>query len=265
MNSKATTAATSAPDLESRLLGRIEELGSVAIAFSGGVDSSVLLHAAKRALGERAVAVIADSPSLPRHELAEAKQLADSMNVRLRVVRTDEMDNADYVANRGDRCFFCKWALFDAMQVVADKEDLQFLAFGEITDDLNDDRPGARAAKQRGVVAPLREVGYSKQDVRDYAARYSLSVAAKPASACLASRIPVGTSVSREGLELVERAERSIAELGFKVLRVRNHAPKARLEVGATEFDSAIAKKSEIEDRLLDLGFNEVELAKYGE
>ena len=261
---QTTTMTSQAVELEMRLLARIEELGSVAVAFSGGVDSSVLLHAAKRALGDRAVAVIADSPSLPRHELSAAQQLADSMGVTLRVVRTDELKHPGYVANQGNRCYFCKWSLFDAMETVAREQRLAFLAFGEITDDLADDRPGSRAARERGVVAPLREVGYSKPDVRLYAQRYDLAVANKPASACLASRIPLGTSVSAEGLAIVERAERSLAELGFQVLRVRHHGDRARVEVGEPELALAHAERVEIERRLFAIGFREVELAQYG-
>jgi uncharacterized protein len=249
--------------LEARLHEHLTSLGSVAIAFSGGVDSSVLLHAAQRALGDRAMAVIADSPSLPRRELAEARELARELGVRLEVVQTDELTDPDYVANAGDRCYFCKSALFRAMERVAEVTNVAYLAFGEITDDLSDDRPGARAAGERGVAAPLRVCGFSKADVRAYARRYRLPVAAKPASACLASRIPAGTRVTVERLARVERAEDALLDLGLRVLRVRDRGERARVEVGADELAHATEQSAAIDGALRAVGFDGFELEVY--
>jgi len=236
---------------------------SLAIAFSGGVDSGVLVHAAVRVLGARAVAVIADSPSLPRSELREARALADRIGARLVVVATDEADDPDYRANRGDRCYFCKAALFRALERLCRAEGIAAMAFGEITDDWRDVRPGARAAAEFGVVAPLSAAGFSKEDVRRYAREAGLPVAEKPASACLASRIPIGTPVDPRALARIERAEDELRALGFSVLRVRHHGELARVEVGRDEWERARARRALIEQCLSALGFGRVELARY--
>ena len=243
---------------------RLRELGRVAVAVSGGVDSSVLLHAAVRVLGpEDAVGVVADSASLARAELDAARRVAADVSARLVELRTDEGDDPRYQANVGDRCYFCKAALFRAMDAFAAREGFPWLAFGEITDDAADDRPGARAAREFGVTAPLAEAGWGKSEVREYAHAVGLEVADKPASACLASRIPVGTRVTPERLATVERAEAALRELGLRQLRVRHLGERARLEVGADEVAGAEAQRTAIEAALGALGFEEIELAAY--
>ena len=241
-------------------LGRHE---SLAVAFSGGVDSSVLLHAAHHVLGDRAAGVIADSPSLPRAELEEARAFADTIGARLEIVETRELEDERYRANRGDRCYFCKFALFETMEDWARTERFAALAFGEITDDALDDRPGARAAKEFGVVAPLSASGFGKDDVRRYAREANLEVADKPASACLASRLPVGTRVTRERLARVERCESELRALGLRVLRVRDHGERARVEVGPDELAFAQRVEAEIEAALRAAGFESFELDAY--
>jgi len=238
-------------------------LDGVAVAFSGGVDSSVLLHAAHAALGERAVGIVADSPSLPRRELAEARELAARLGARLEMLPTEEMSSEEYRANTGDRCYFCKQELFGKMEEWARAHGFPTLAFGEIADDLVDDRPGVRAANELGVVAPLRDAGFTKDDVRRYAREHDLPVADKPSSACLASRIPVGTPVTVEGLARVEEAEEMVRDLGFRVLRVRHHGRVARLEVGQDEGERAEAMRVELSAALRRCGFEELELATY--
>jgi len=242
------------------LLGGLERL---AVAFSGGVDSSVLLHAGRAALGEDCTAVLADSPSLPRSELEEARALAAGLGARLVVVATEELDDPAYSRNAGDRCYHCKSALFERMRAWARAHGHATLAFGEITDDLLDDRPGARAAADFGVRAPLREVGFDKRDVRRYAREVGLPVAAKPASACLASRIPTGTPVTRELLAAVETAEALVRARGFRVLRVRHHGRRALLEVGESELARARELRSELSGVLEPLGFDELDLGVY--
>lgn len=249
-----------------RLRREIAALGRLAVAFSGGVDSSVLLHVAHDVLGDAdGVGVIADSPSLPRAELAEARRVAAAIGARLVEVRTHEGDDPAYRANVGDRCYFCKAALFRAMERFAAESGFRHLAFGEIVDDWSDDRPGARAAAEFGVVAPLSTAGLDKGDVRRYAAEVGLSVADKPASACLASRIPVGTVVTPERLAVVEAAEASLRRaLGLRVLRVRHHGPLARVEVGVDEEPFARAREDRIGALLAEEGFERVEIAVYG-
>ncbi len=243
----------------------LESMARVAVAFSGGVDSTVLLHAAHRVLGDdNGIAVIADSPSLPRAELTEAREVAQLVGARLVEVRTDEGSDPSYRANAGDRCYFCKAALFRAMESFARSESFPYLAFGEIVDDWSDDRPGARAAQEFGVVAPLSQAGFTKADVREYARRFDLPVATKPASACLASRIPIGTEVTPERLQRVEGAEAALKAIGFRVLRVRHHGEHAKVEVGEAEVTRAEASRDQIEALLQAAGFTSCEIGVYG-
>ena len=246
-----------------RLVESLRALGSLAVAYSGGVDSAVLLHAAHTMLGEKACGVIADSPSLPRRELREALELAKSIGARIEVIATNELDDERYLRNAGDRCYFCKSALFSAMEPWARAQGFRALAFGEITDDLSDIRPGARAAKEFGVVAPLSAAGFSKEDVRRYAREAGLVVADKPSSACLASRLPVGTRVSAERLGRIERAEESLKQLGLRQVRVRDLGESARVEVGREELAFARQLAVRIDSALAAEGFARHELAPY--
>ena len=254
------------PTLEAkarRLDRSLRRTGGLAVAFSGGVDSSVLLHAAFRALGARAVGVIADSPSLPRSELADARAFARELGCRVEVLATDELSVERYRRNEGERCYWCRRTLFEAMEEWAAREGFPTLAYGEITDDLLDVRPGRRAANELGVVAPLREAGFSKDDVRAYARSFQLPVADKPAAACLASRVPLGSEVTRERLGRIEQAEERVRALGFEVLRVRDHGALARVEVGRDELARARALSSEVAEQLRALDFARVELSAY--
>lgn len=243
-----------------RLLG---ELPDLLVAFSGGVDSSVLLHAAVRTLGPRAAAVIGDSPSLPRRELREAEEFAARFGVRLERLETRELELDGYRANDGQRCYFCRRTLFAEMETWARAQGFTTLAYGEITDDLSEPRPGRRAAAELAVRAPLREAGFSKDDVRRYARAHGLGVAEKPAAACLSSRVPLGTPVTRARLARIEAAEDDLRTLGFGLLRVRDHGERARVEVAAEELARARILEPELRARLAPLGFGTVELAAY--
>lgn len=249
--------------LQAELDRRLAALPDLVVAFSGGVDSSVLLHAAVRVLGARAVGLIGDSPSLPRRELAEAEAFAARIGARLVCLATQELEREDYRANDGLRCYACRHTLFEAMEDWARAQGFTTLAYGEITDDLLDHRPGRRAAAELAVRAPLREAGFGKEDVRRYARAHGLEVAEKPAAACLSSRLPLGTPVTRAALARIERAEEALRPLGFGLLRVRDHGARARVEVEARELERARALEPELSARLAPLGFGTLELAPY--
>lgn len=235
----------------------------MAVAFSGGVDSSVLAHAARRVLGDAAVAVLADSASLPRRELEDARRIAAEIGIRLVELATDEQDDPDYQANRGDRCYFCKAALFRALDAWRRGEGIPWAALGEIADDALDDRPGRRAAREAGVVAPLADVGFTKAEVRAYARLHGLAVADKPAMACLASRIPVGTRVTPSLLAEVERAEDGLRDLGLRVVRVRHRGRAAAVELGGEDLARLEDLRFAAERVVRAAGFEEVSFDRY--
>lgn len=247
------------------LRARLAAFESLGVAFSGGVDSSVLAHAAHEVLGLRATALIADSQSLARRELDSARATARAIGIELVELQTRELEQEGYLANDGARCYHCKSALFSAMAEWALERGVRDLAFGEIVDDLLDDRPGRRAAREARVHAPLSECGFTKADVRRWAREHGLPVAEKPAAPCLASRLPRGTRVTPQRLARVEQAEAALAALGLRVLRVRDLGPLARVEVGLDELARAESLRSEVERELHAAGFATWELAPYVE
>lgn len=202
------------------------------VAFSGGVDSAVLLALAVEALGrDRVLAVTGRSASLPPQDRSDAGEIAESLRVSHQEVDPGEMDRPEYRANAGDRCYHCRAALFDALDRIAADRGLGAVAFGAIADDQGDFRPGMRAAAEHRVLAPLLEAGLTKEDVRALAAGAGLRIKDKPASACLSSRIPVGIEVTTERLGQIARAETALQDLGFGQVRVRYHGEVARLEL----------------------------------
>jgi uncharacterized protein len=221
-------------DLEvkyARLRSILSEMGGLVIGMSGGVDSVLLAKVAQDVLGDRALAVTADSPSLPRRELREAEELARMAGIAHLVVKTAEVSDPRYAANPTNRCYFCKSELFTHLDAIAAERGLRWVAYGENVDDLGDHRPGAQAAGEHGVRAPLKEAGLTKADIRALAQHYGLPVWAKPAFACLGSRFPYGTEITPEKLAQVEAAEDVLWELGLRQYRVRHHGDLARIEV----------------------------------
>jgi pyridinium-3,5-biscarboxylic acid mononucleotide sulfurtransferase len=209
---------------EAKLIAALSRLQSVVVAYSGGVDSSLLAYYARKILGDKALIVIAVSPSLASDELEEARDQAQQFNWQLTEVSTTEVDNPDYRKNDGQRCYFCKGALFEAMDALAKREGFANLAYGANIADLGDIRPGQRAAKEFNVISPLQEAELTKDEIRELARRAGLTAWDKPQSACLSSRFPTFETVTPQRLKFVEAAEIALRKLGLKGFRVRFHS-----------------------------------------
>jgi uncharacterized protein len=254
----ATVTAAKLRALEARL----EQLGSLMVAYSGGVDSAFLAGTAHRILGSRMLAVLADSPSLARRDMEQACAFARSLQMPLHVVETEELERPAYARNEADRCFHCKDELFAAMEALGGKLGFSRIAYGMNADDTQDFRPGQRAAEEHAVLAPLAEAGLTKIEVRTLAKAAGYPLWDRPAAPCLASRVEYGRIVTREVLEQVERAEESLRQLGFRELRVRHHGELARVEIARAELPRALSMEmlDAITTALKQAGFQYVTL-----
>jgi uncharacterized protein len=254
-----------ATDLESKsaqLQAELAKLSRLVVAYSGGVDSAYLAWAAHQTLGENMLAIIADSPSLARTQLADAVAFAKEQSIPLEVVATAELDRPEYVRNDAQRCFFCKDELFTLMEELRAARGFDAIAYGVNLDDQGDFRPGQKAAVAHHIVAPLLDCGLTKNDIRSLARNVGLRIWDKPASACLSSRIEYGRPVTREALAVVEKGEDALRELGFRQFRVRHHGEIVRIEVAREELHRALdpAMVAEFTRTFKELGFKFVTL-----
>src|SRR5208283_3402693 len=244
------------------LEARLASLGKLMVAYSGGVDSAFLAATAHRVLGDRMLAVLADSPSLARRDMEQACAFAQSLAMPLEVIATEELDQPEYTRNDANRCFHCKDELFRVMEKLGAKLGFAHIAYGMNADDTRDYRPGQRAAEEHAVLAPLAEAGLTKKEIRALARAVGYALWDRPAAPCLSSRVEYGRTVTREVLEQVEKAEESLRQLGFRELRVRHHGEVARVEIARAELPCALSMEmmDSISKALRQAGFQYVAL-----
>lgn len=259
----ATATATTSPEARQAALDdRLRDLQSLLVAYSGGVDSAFLAWSASRVLGSRALCVTADSPSLSDRQRTLSRAIAAQFGFAYEVIHTRELERPGYRANGPDRCYHCKHELYTELVALARARGLAAVADGSNADDRGDFRPGRRAARQFGVISPLDDMGMTKDEIRVLSRAAGLPTWDEPASPCLSSRVPYYHEVTDQKLRAIERAEDALRELGFRVVRVRHHGDRARVEIGGDELPRAVtpAMSQAIDARLRALGFGHVTL-----
>ena len=245
---------------EKGLLDELKSYGAIAVAYSGGVDSTYLADCAHEALGRNAMMVIADSPSIPRDEIKEAVEMATERDWNLRIVQTGEHLQEEYLQNKGDRCFHCKNELFSKMETILSEFGDIVLAHGAIEDDKGDIRPGTQAAANHCVVAPLQNAGLYKKEVRILSEQRGLPTAGKASFACLGSRFPTGTRIELKAMQQVEQAENILRERGYTQYRIRHHGELCRIEIDPVDFEKLLSERTEIIDAIKKTGYRFITL-----